>query len=70
MPGALGVAIGIVLGGTQALARSYFSLLIPRGKEAEEMRAGQMPLPPFPVRAKAAAKDVEEETESEESTED
>jgi UMF1 family MFS transporter len=32
---ALGAAIGIVLGGTQALARSYFSLLIPRGKEAE-----------------------------------
>lgn len=32
---ALGVAIGIVLGGTQALARSYYSLLIPRGKEAE-----------------------------------
>ncbi len=31
----LGVAIGIVLGGTQALARSYFSLLIPRGKEGE-----------------------------------
>ena len=31
----LGVAIGIVLGGTQALARSYFSLLIPQGKEAE-----------------------------------
>ncbi len=31
----LGVAIGIVLGGTQALARSYYSLLIPRGKEAE-----------------------------------
>ena len=31
----LGVAIGIVLGGTQALARSYFSLLIPRGREAE-----------------------------------
>jgi MFS transporter, UMF1 family len=31
----LGVAIGIVLGGTQALARSYFSLLIPRGFEAE-----------------------------------
>ncbi|WP_310528555.1 MFS transporter [Nocardioides sp.] len=30
-----GVAVGIVLGGTQALARSYFSLLIPRGKEAE-----------------------------------
>jgi UMF1 family MFS transporter len=32
---ALGVAIGIVLGGTQALARSYFSLFIPKGKEAE-----------------------------------
>ncbi|TNM39756.1 MFS transporter [Nocardioides albidus] len=32
---ALGVAIGVVLGGTQALARSYFSLFIPRGKEAE-----------------------------------
>ncbi len=31
----LGAAIGIVLGGTQALARSYFSLFIPRGKEAE-----------------------------------
>ncbi len=31
----LGVSIGLVLGGTQALARSYFSLLIPRGKEAE-----------------------------------
>ena len=31
----LGVAIGIVLGGTQALARSYFSLLIPRGREGE-----------------------------------
>jgi UMF1 family MFS transporter len=31
----LGAAIGLVLGGTQALARSYFSLLIPRGKEAE-----------------------------------
>ena len=31
----LGVAIGIVLGGTQALSRSYFSMLIPRGKEAE-----------------------------------
>jgi UMF1 family MFS transporter len=29
------VAIGIVLGGTQALSRSYYSLLIPRGKEAE-----------------------------------
>lgn len=32
---AMGVAIGIVLGGTQALARSYFSLLIPRGREGE-----------------------------------
>jgi UMF1 family MFS transporter len=31
----LGVAIGVVLGGTQALARSYYSLLIPRGYEAE-----------------------------------
>jgi UMF1 family MFS transporter len=31
----LATAIGIVLGGTQALARSYFSLFIPRGKEAE-----------------------------------
>ncbi len=31
----LGTAIGVVLGGTQALARSYFSLLIPRGREAE-----------------------------------
>lgn len=32
---ALGTGIGLVLGGTQALARSYFSLFIPRGKEAE-----------------------------------
>jgi MFS transporter, UMF1 family len=32
---AMGVAIGIVLGGTQALARSYFSLLIPAGREGE-----------------------------------
>lgn len=31
----LATAIGVVLGGTQALARSYFSLFIPRGKEAE-----------------------------------
>jgi len=31
----MGVAIGLVLGGTQALARSYFSLLVPRGREAE-----------------------------------
>ena len=28
-------AIGIVLGGTQALSRSFFSLLIPRGREGE-----------------------------------
>lgn len=32
---ALAVAIGLVMGGTQALSRSFFSLLIPRGKEAE-----------------------------------
>ena len=31
----MGVSIGLVLGGTQALARSYFSLLIPRGREGE-----------------------------------
>jgi UMF1 family MFS transporter len=31
----LAVAIGIVLGGTQALSRSFFSLLIPRGREGE-----------------------------------
>ncbi len=31
----LAVAIGVVLGGTQALSRSYFSLLIPSGREAE-----------------------------------
>ncbi|WP_203433557.1 MFS transporter [Jiangella asiatica] len=31
----LAVAIGFVLGGSQALSRSLFSLLIPRGKEAE-----------------------------------
>jgi MFS transporter, UMF1 family len=31
----MGFAIGIVLGGTQALARSYFSLLIPKGREGE-----------------------------------
>jgi MFS transporter, UMF1 family len=29
------LAIGIVLGGTQALSRSFFSLLIPRGREGE-----------------------------------
>jgi MFS transporter, UMF1 family len=31
----LAVAIGLVMGGTQALSRSFFSLLIPRGREAE-----------------------------------
>jgi UMF1 family MFS transporter len=31
----LAVGIGIVLGGTQALSRSFFSQLIPRGREAE-----------------------------------
>lgn len=31
----LAVAIGLVMGGTQALSRSFFSQLIPRGKEAE-----------------------------------
>ncbi len=32
---AMAVLIGVVLGGTQALSRSYFSQLIPRGREAE-----------------------------------
>ncbi|WP_116246844.1 MFS transporter [Nocardiopsis sp. FIRDI 009] len=32
---ALGVGIGLVLGGTQSLARSMFSQLIPKGREAE-----------------------------------
>ncbi|MEZ5092617.1 MFS transporter [Nocardioides sp.] len=32
---ALAVGIGFVLGGTQALSRSFFSQLIPRGREAE-----------------------------------
>jgi UMF1 family MFS transporter len=32
---ALAVGIGIVLGGTQALSRSFYSQLIPRGREAE-----------------------------------
>lgn len=32
---AMAVGIGLVLGGTQALARSYFSLFIPAGREAE-----------------------------------
>jgi UMF1 family MFS transporter len=31
----VGIAIGVVLGGTQALSRSFFSLLIPRGREGE-----------------------------------
>jgi len=31
----LAVAIGVVLGGTQALSRSFYSHLIPRGREAE-----------------------------------
>jgi UMF1 family MFS transporter len=31
----IGVGIGVVLGGTQALSRSFFSLLIPRGREGE-----------------------------------
>jgi UMF1 family MFS transporter len=31
----VGAAIGVVMGGTQALSRSLFSLLIPRGKEGE-----------------------------------
>lgn len=32
---AVAVLIGVVLGGTQALSRSFFSLLIPRGREGE-----------------------------------
>ncbi|MCW2865866.1 MAG: transporter [Marmoricola sp.] len=32
---AVAVAIGVVMGGTQALSRSFFSLLIPRGREGE-----------------------------------
>ena len=32
---ALAFAIAIVMGGTQALSRSFFSLLIPRGREGE-----------------------------------
>ncbi len=32
---ALAVMIGLVLGGTQALSRSFFSQLVPRGREAE-----------------------------------
>ena len=33
--GLVAVGIGLVLGGTQALSRSFFSLLIPRGREGE-----------------------------------
>jgi UMF1 family MFS transporter len=32
---ATGFAIAVVLGGTQALSRSFYSLLIPRGREGE-----------------------------------
>ena len=32
---ALATGIGLVLGGTQALSRSFFSQLVPRGREAE-----------------------------------
>lgn len=32
---AVAIGIGVVLGGTQALSRSFFSLLIPRGREGE-----------------------------------
>jgi len=31
----VGIAIAVVMGGTQALSRSFFSLLIPRGREGE-----------------------------------
>ncbi|MFD7614782.1 MFS transporter [Streptomyces sp. NPDC059828] len=39
---ALAGAIGLVLGGTQALSRSLFSHLVPRGKEAEYFSAYEM----------------------------
>jgi UMF1 family MFS transporter len=32
---AMAVLIGVVLGGTQALSRSFYSQLVPRGREAE-----------------------------------
>ncbi|MFL6060020.1 MAG: MFS transporter [Marmoricola sp.] len=32
---AVAIGIGVVMGGTQALSRSFFSLLIPRGREGE-----------------------------------
>lgn len=38
----LGVAIAVVLGGTQALARSFFSLFIPVGREGEYFALYQM----------------------------
>ncbi|MEU8622823.1 MFS transporter [Streptomyces sp. NPDC048623] len=38
----LAAAIGLVLGGSQALSRSLFSHLIPRGKEAEYFSAYEM----------------------------
>jgi UMF1 family MFS transporter len=38
---ALAVGIGLVMGGTQALSRSFFSLLIPRGREAEYFSLSQ-----------------------------
>ncbi|MEV7383837.1 MFS transporter [Streptomyces lydicus] len=39
---ALAVGIGLVLGGSQALSRSLFSHLVPRGKEAEYFSAYEM----------------------------
>lgn len=39
---ALAAAIGMVLGGSQALSRSLFSHLVPRGKEAEYFAAYEM----------------------------
>ncbi|MCX4510328.1 MFS transporter [Streptomyces sp. NBC_01619] len=39
---ALAAAIGLVLGGSQALSRSLFSHLVPRGKEAEYFSAYEM----------------------------
>lgn len=38
----LAAAIGLVLGGSQALSRSLFSHLVPRGKEAEYFSAYEM----------------------------
>jgi MFS transporter, UMF1 family len=39
---ALAAAIGLVMGGSQALSRSLFSQLVPRGKEAEYFSAYEM----------------------------